>query len=102
MVGGIRDGWESNEPKPMTAHRTDDDERQAMERRVIEAAKKLTSYGEPAYSGRLTYDRPRGDDTPIPTCVGCNESSWGEIHHRPNCTVEDLIAAVRALRGRDP
>lgn len=40
---------------------------------------------------------PRGDATPIPTCAGCSRSGWGEINHDPDCTVQELISAVRAL-----
>jgi hypothetical protein len=67
------------------------------EQRVLDAAMKLTGYGS------FIYDRPRGDDTPIPTCAGCGVSDWNSdrMHHRPDCTVEELIAAVRALRRRD-
>lgn len=62
------------------------------EQRVINAAVRLS------VAGSLIYDHPRGDDTPIPTCAGCSASSWGEIKHYPNCTVLELIAAVRALK----
>lgn len=59
--------------------------------RVLIAAKRLTGCGD------WTYDQPRGDDTPIPTCVGCGSSSWGTINHYKDCAVEELIAAVKAL-----
>ena len=65
------------------------------QQRVLAAAERLTA------TGRFTYDRPRGDDTPIPTCAGCGVSSWGEITHLPTCTVQELIAAVRALRPKE-
>lgn len=63
--------------------------------RAIKAAERLTK------AGSLTYDMPRGDDTPIPTCVGCNASSWGEIKHYSGCQVQELIAAVRALSSAE-
>lgn len=63
------------------------------EQRVIDAADKLS------YNG-LLYDQERGGDTPIPTCAGCGVSDWlpDRIKHPSNCTVQELIAAVRALR----
>lgn len=66
------------------------------EQRVLDAAEKLT------LTGSYVYDQSRGDDTPIPTCAGCGASSWGEIRHREPCAVEELIAAVRALRRPAP
>lgn len=65
------------------------------QQRVLDAAERLT------YHGSFIYDRPRGDDTPIPTCAGCGRSDWNpdRIHHDSTCAVEELITAVRALNG---
>jgi hypothetical protein len=73
----------------------DTDDLSPEQQRVIEAAKGLTHFGE------FIYNRPRGDDTPIPACAGCGESNWNpdRIVHRPDCRVTELIAAVRALKG---
>jgi hypothetical protein len=68
------------------------DDLSPAQRRILDAAERLT------YRGSFTYDRPRGDDTPMPTCAGCGASAWNEITHYANCTVEELIAAVRALK----
>jgi len=69
------------------------DEMTPAEQRVLDVAKRLT------YHGEFIYDKPRGDDTPIPTCAGCGASDWhpGRIKHYKDCTVNELIAAVRAL-----
>jgi len=66
------------------------------QRRVLEVSKSLT------YHGEFIYDARRGDDTPIPTCAGCGASNWmpDRIVHRPDCRVEELISAVRALGPR--
>jgi len=68
------------------------------QQRILDAAERLTLHGS------FIYDAPRGDDTPIPTCAGCGASDWNmaRFRHRPNCTVQELIAAVRALQGGTP
>ena len=66
------------------------------QQRVLDAAERLTQYGEFTY-GCLNP----GDVTPMPTCAACGVSSWGEIEHSDGCGVQELIDAVRAL-GRNP
>lgn len=62
-------------------------------RRVLNAAERLTD------RGAFTYGHPRGDDAPIPTCGGCEVAGGGTIEHQPDCAVQELIAAVRALES---
>jgi hypothetical protein len=69
------------------------------EEEVVRVAKKLVEEDD------LTYGwlRGVGDDyeTPIPTCVGCNSSSWGHINHSKDCNVKELIDAVNAVTKKD-